>query len=127
MGSVNKAIIVGRLGRDAETRHTGNGTAVTSFSVATERRFKSNNELKSQTDWHNIILWEREGLSKYLLKGKEVAVLGRLQTRSWEDKEGNKKYVTEIIAEDIQLLGGRGEKKESSEAWDGPSDDDVPF
>ena len=108
--SVNKVILVGHLGRDAETRFTPAGIAVTSFSVATNRRWKDQQtgEWKEETDWSNVVLWRQENLANYLTKGKQVYVEGRLQTRSYDDKEGKKQYRTEVVADDVILLGGRG-------------------
>ena len=108
--SVNKVILVGHLGKDAETKFTPSGAAKTSFSVATSRRLKDQQtgEWKEETDWHNIVLWRSENLANYLLKGKQVYVEGRLTTRSYDDKDGNKKWITEVVAEDVLLLGGRG-------------------
>lgn len=108
--SVNKVILIGHLGRDAETRFTPAGVAVTKFSVATNRRWKDQQtgEWKEETDWANVVLWRQENLANYLTKGKQVYVEGRLQTRSYDDKDGKKQYMTEVIAEDVILLGGRG-------------------
>lgn len=109
--SVNKVILVGNLGRDAETKFTPSGAAVTRFSVATTRSWKDqqSNEWKEETNWTNVVLWRQEGLSNYLTKGKQVYVEGRLQTRSYDDKDGKKVYATEVVAEEVILLGGRGE------------------
>ena len=108
--SVNKVILVGHLGRDAETKFTPAGVAVTKFSVATNRRWKDqqSGEWKEETDWANVVLWRQENLANYLTKGKQVYVEGRLQTRSYDDKDGKKQYMTEVVAEDVILLGGRG-------------------
>lgn len=110
--SVNKVILLGHLGRDAETKFTPSGVAVTNFSLATSRRWKDqqSGEWKEETEWHRIVLWRSENISNYLLKGKQVYVEGRLQTRSYEDKEGRKVYTTEVVADDVILLSGnRGE------------------
>lgn len=109
--SVNKVILLGNLGRDAETKFTPSGVARTTFSIATTRRFKDSQtgEWKDETDWHNVVLWRSENLANYLLKGKQVYVEGRLQTRSYDDKDGNKRYTTEVVADDVILLGGRGD------------------
>lgn len=109
--SVNKVILVGHLGKDAETKFTPSGTAKTTFSVATSRRWKDQQtgDWKEETDWHNIVLWRSENLANYLLKGKQVYVEGRLTTRSYDDKDGNKRWITEVVADDVLLLGGRGE------------------
>ncbi len=109
--SVNKVILVGHLGRDAETKFTPGGAAVTRFSVATSRRWKDqqSGEWKEETDWSNVTLWRSENLATYLTKGKQVYVEGRLQTRSYDDKDGKKVYATDVVADDVILLGGRGE------------------
>lgn len=108
--SVNKVILIGHLGKDAETRFTPSGVAVTSFSIATNRRWKDQQtgEWKEETDWSNVVLWRQENLANYLTKGKQVYVEGRLQTRSYDDKDGKKQYRTEVVADDVILLGGRG-------------------
>lgn len=109
--SVNKVILIGHLGRDAETKFTPSGAAVTKFSVATNRRWKDQQtgEWKEETDWANVVLWRSENLSNYLVKGKQVYVEGRLQSRSYDDKDGKKQYITEVVADDVILLGGRGD------------------
>src|SRR6201987_1872509 len=109
--SVNKVILVGNLGRDAETKFTPSGAAVTRFAVATTRSWKDQqtNEWKEETNWTNVIVWRQENVANYLTKGKQVYVEGRLQTRSYDDKDGKKVYTTEVIADDVILLGGRGE------------------
>lgn len=109
--SVNKVILIGHLGKDAETKFTPSGVASTKFSVATNRRWKDQQtgEWKEETDWANIVLWRSENLANYLTKGKQVYVEGRLQTRSWDDKDGKKQYMTEVVADEVILLGGRGE------------------
>ncbi len=108
--SVNKVILLGHLGKDAETKFTPSAVARTTFTIATNRRWKDQQtgEWKEITDWHNVVLWRSENLSTYLTKGKQVYVEGRLETRSWEDKEGQKRYTTEVVADDVLLLGGRG-------------------
>src|SRR5579864_5994188 len=107
--SVNKVILVGHLGKDAETKFTQGGTPVTKFSIATGRRWKDqqSGEWKEETDWHNVVLWRAENLANYLLKGKQVYIEGRLHTRSYDDKDGKKQYTTDIVAEEVILLGGR--------------------
>src|SRR5579872_329740 len=109
--SVNKVILIGHLGKDAETKFTPSGVACTKFSIATNRRWKDQqtNEWKEETDWANVVLWRQENLANYLTKGKQVYVEGRLQTRSWDDKDGKKQYMTEVVADEVILLGGRGE------------------
>jgi single-strand DNA-binding protein len=108
--SVNKVILIGHLGRDAETRFTTGGAAKTTFSVATNRRWKDQQtgEFKEETDWHNIVLWRMENVGPYLTKGTQVYIEGRLQTRTYDDKDGKKVYFTEVIGDNVILLGGRG-------------------
>jgi single-strand DNA-binding protein len=109
---LNKVMLIGNLGKDAETRYTPSGAAVTNFSIATTRSIKDQqtNEWRDETDWHDIVLWRGENVSQYLTKGTQVYVEGRLQTRSWEDQNGQKKYRTEVVVNgsDLMLLGGRG-------------------
>jgi single-strand DNA-binding protein len=109
--SVNKVILVGNLGRDAETKFTPSGAAVTKFAVATTRSWKDQqtNEWKDETNWTNVVVWKQENLANYLLKGKQVYVEGRLQTRSYDDKDGKKVYATEVVADEVILLGGKVE------------------
>jgi single-strand DNA-binding protein len=108
--SVNKVLLIGHLGKDAETKFTPSGVSVTKFSVATNRRWKDQQtgEWKEETDWANVVLWRQENLANYLTKGKQIYVEGRLQTRSWDDKDGKKQYMTEVVADEVILLGGRG-------------------
>jgi single-strand DNA-binding protein len=109
--SVNKVILIGHLGKDAETKFTPGGAAVTSFSVATSRRWKDKDsgEWKEETDWSDVVLWRSENLANYLTKGKQIYVEGRLRTRNYEDKDGKKVYKTEVIADDVILLGSKGD------------------
>ncbi|HJN45254.1 MAG: single-stranded DNA-binding protein [Acidobacteria bacterium] len=148
MGTVNKVIIVGNLGRDAEIRRTQGGTAVSTLSLATTESWtdKSSGERQERTEWHRVVLWGKtaESLEPYLLKGRQVYVEGKLQTRKWQDRDGNEKYTTEIRSDRIVLLGGRGGgggseggdygSRESSAtsgaAASGPpelTEDDIPF
>lgn len=111
-GGVNKVILIGNLGKDPELRYTQGGTAVCQLSVATTRTYSNkNNERVDETEWHRVVVWSKqaEHCGQYLTKGRQVYVEGRLQTRSWDDRDGNKRYTTEIIAETVQFLGGRGE------------------
>jgi single-strand DNA-binding protein len=123
--SVNKVILVGNLGRDAETKFTPGGSSVTKFSVATARRWKDqqSGEWKEETNWSNVTLWRAENLAPYLTKGKQVYVEGRLQTRSYEDKDGKKVYATDVVADDVILLGGRGGESGGGEDGGGYSQD----
>lgn len=110
---VNKVILVGRLGRDPETRYTSSGQAVCNFTMATDESFKNRSGEKQQrTEWHRIVMWGKlaEIAQQYLKKGQLVYVEGRLQTRQWDDKrDGSKKTTTEIVANSMKMLGGRGE------------------
>jgi single-strand DNA-binding protein len=116
--SVNKVILVGHLGKDPELKYTPSGTPVASFSLATSERFKDKDgNWQDRTEWHNIVLWQRlaEIAGEYLKKGRMVYVEGRIQTRSWDDKNtGEKKYRTEVVGNDIVLLGG-GQRESSEE------------
>lgn len=111
MASVNKVILVGNLGRDPETRYSPNGGAICNVSIATTRNWKdkASGERKEETEWHRVVFYDRlaEIAGEYLKKGRPVYVEGRLKTRKWTDKEGAEKFTTEIIAEEMQLLGSR--------------------
>jgi single-strand DNA-binding protein len=115
MASVNKTIILGNVARDPEVRYTPNGSAVCSVSVATNRSWKNkeSGERQEETEWHRVVFYDRlaEIAGQYLKKGKPVYIEGRLKTRKWQDKEGVDKYTTEVIAEQMQLLGGRDEEQ----------------
>ena len=111
MGSVNKVILVGNLGRDAELRYTPGGAAVATLNLATTEVWNDKQGQKQEkTEWHRIVVWgkQAEALQEYLVKGKQIYVEGRLQTRQWDDKDGNKRYTTEIKADRVTLLGGGG-------------------
>jgi single-strand DNA-binding protein len=157
MGSVNKAILIGNLGKDAELRHTNTGAPVASFSMATTERYNDREgNKKEDTQWHNIVVWGKtaEAVHQYLVKGKQVYVEGKLQTRKWTDKEGKDRWTTEIRADRLVLLGGGsgggsmggGSRPQSRGAYgsgggdqdtggggtdftpvDTPNDDDIPF
>jgi single-strand DNA-binding protein len=146
MGSVNKVILVGNLGRDAELRYTPGGAAVATLNLATTEVWNDrNNQRQEKTEWHRVVLWgkQAESLQEYLTKGKQIYVEGRLQTRQWDDKDGNKRYTTEIKADRITLLGGGGGRGAGGSADRGGSpvaggggeeppmepmtDDDIPF
>jgi len=144
MAGVNRVIILGNLGADPEMRYTGSGTAVANLRVATSRRYTTKDEsAKEDTEWHRVVVWgkQAESCKKYLAKGRKVYVEGRLQTRQWEDRDGNERYTTEIVAEQVQFIGGGGQSKGSG-GYDGGSqrppqndldspadfgDDDIPF
>ena len=111
MGSVNKVILVGNLGRDAELRYTPGGAAVATLNMATTEVWNDKaGQRQEKTEWHRVVLWGKsaESLAEYLTKGKQIYVEGRLQTRQWDDKDGNKRYTTEIKGDKIVLLGGGG-------------------
>jgi single-strand DNA-binding protein len=111
MGSVNKVILVGNLGRDAELRYTPGGAAVATLNMATTEVWNDKAGARQEkTEWHRIVLWGKtaESLNEYLTKGKQIYVEGRLQTRQWDDKDGNKRYTTEIRGDRVVLLGGGG-------------------
>ena len=150
MGSVNKAILVGNLGRDAELRYTSGGAPVASVRIATTERFTDREGQKREdTQWHDVVIWGKtaEALHEYLVKGKQIYVEGRIQTREWTDKEGKPAKTTEIRADRVVLLGGGGgggggmsrggsrERYADSDAGGGgdmtpvdtPSEDDIPF
>lgn len=115
--SVNKVILVGNLGKDPDLRYTPSGAAVATFSLATSERFKGKDgQMQDRTEWHNIVVWNKlaEICGKYLHKGKQIYIEGRIQTRSYDDKEGNKRYITEIVAEEMQMLGRAGEESAGS-------------
>lgn len=118
--SVNKVILIGHLGRDAETAYTASQVAVTKFSVATSRRWKdqTTGDWKEETDWTRVVLWRGEAVAPYLLKGKQIYVEGRLQTRSYDDKDGKKVWATDVVADEVILLGGRGDSAPSSGGGD---------
>jgi single-strand DNA-binding protein len=110
MAGINKVILVGNLGKDPEVRYTGNQVPVATFSLATTETYKDNNgERRDQTEWHNIVAWRQlaEVAEKFLRKGKQIYVEGKLRTRSYDDKDGNKRYTTEVVADVIQMLGRR--------------------
>ena len=143
MASVNKVILVGNLGRDPELRYTQSGQAVANFTLATTDRFasKDGGERQERTEWHRIVAWARtaELCAQYLSKGRSVYIEGRLQTREWEDKDGQKRRTTEIVAQTVQFLGGReggGGGGRGASGGDVPpmdsdappqSGDDIPF
>lgn len=111
MAGVNKVILIGRLGKDPEVRHLESGTAVANFTMATTESYRDRNtgERKDITDWHNVVLWRglADVAEKYLKKGNLVYIEGKLKTRSWEDKEGNTRYTTEVVADNMTMLGGK--------------------
>ncbi|TAK15747.1 MAG: single-stranded DNA-binding protein [Acidobacteria bacterium] len=153
MGSVNKAILIGNLGKDAELRYTSGGAPVASCRIATTERYNDREGNKREdTQWHDIVIWGKtaEAIHTYLVKGKQIYVEGRLQTRKWTDKEGKDRYNTEVRADRVVLLGGGGGARAGAPAAkgdrygaapggdvhdtggdftpvDAPNDDDIPF
>ena len=142
--SVNKAILVGRLGKDPELRYTPSGSAVASFTLATNERWTGQDgQSNERTTWHNIVAWgkQAEVIKEYLTKGKQVYIEGRIQNRTYDDKEGNKRYISEVVVQNFQFLGSRGDASgEPAPAAETPSetpapapegasndDDDLPF
>ena len=148
MAGLNKVILIGNLGRDPEVRYTPDGTAVANFSIATSDEWtdKTSGEKQERTEWHRIVAFRRLGevCGEYLSKGRQVYIEGKLQTREWQDKEGNKRYTTEIVASQMLMLGPRGSGQGSSgqgsgsapyqtppespnASYPGPEEDDIPF
>jgi single-strand DNA-binding protein len=136
MAGVNKVILIGRLGGDPEIRYTNTGTAVANFSLATSTNWKNKEgEREERTEWHRIVAFARLGeiCGEYLNKGKQVYVEGRLQTRSWEDKDGNRRKTTEIVANQLQMLGTPSDDRPAPEEEAGVREketipeDDIPF
>ena len=149
MAGVNKAILVGNLGKDPEIRYTPSGAAVVNFSVATSENWKDKDGNKQEkTEWHKVVAFGKlaEICGEYLHKGKQVYIEGRIQTRKWEDKSGSDRYTTEIVANQMQMLGAKGDKGAAPSGGGGggggagggggggapeeppaPADDDIPF
>jgi len=139
MASVNKVILVGNLGRDPELRYTTSGTAVANFTMATTDRWTDpSGEKKERTEWHRIVVWGKQAeiCGEYLRKGRQVYVEGSLQTREWTDREGQKRYTTEVRAMRVQMLGRAQDRAESVAAGGGEQvaepersfdEDDIPF
>lgn len=143
MSGVNKVILVGRLGNDPEIRYTQQGVAVTNFNIATSESWTDKNGQKQEkTEWHRIVVWGKiaELCSQYLQKGRQVFVEGRLQTRQWEDKEGSKRYTTEVVGSTVQFLDRGTDRPSSSNTSSEEShfpepppvdtnhtDEDIPF
>jgi len=126
--SVNKVILVGRLGKDPETRYTTSGQAVCNFSLATDETYKDRaGERQKRTEWHRIVVWGKQAeiAQQYLHKGSLIYLEGRIQTRQWDDKEGQKRTSTEIVASNFRMLGGRGDGAGASAGARGGADADV--
>ena len=121
MAGVNKVILIGNLGKDPELRYTPGGQPVATFSLATTERWNDRNgQRQDRTEWHNIVVWGKQGemVNQYLKKGRSAYIEGRITTRSWDDKDGNKRYKTEIVATHVQFLGSAGQP--SNEMDGGP-------
>ncbi len=117
MAGINKVILVGNLGKDPEVRYLEGGTAVANFPLATSESYKDKNGNRvDQTEWHNVVVWRglAEVAEKYLKKGNQIYVEGKIRTRSWDDKDGNKRYTTEIVADQMTMLGGRKDEGDSN-------------
>jgi single-strand DNA-binding protein len=143
MSGVNKVILIGNLGSDPTVRFTQSGTAVANFNIATTERYNDRNgERQERTEWHRIVMFGRQAeiAQQYLKKGRQVYIEGRLQTREWEDQQGVKKYTTEVVCNNMQMLGGRGgggddfpsqdfppEPAQASKGGGSSDDDDLPF
>lgn len=142
MAGVNKVILIGNLGKDPDLRYTPGGQPVATFSLATSEKWRDKDGvMQDRTEWHNIVVWGKpaEMAKEYLSKGRQVYIEGRIQTRNWDDKDGNKRYTTEIVAQRIQFLGSKaGAEKEGTTTGAaaagappvndiGAEDDDLPF
>ncbi|MBN2232869.1 MAG: single-stranded DNA-binding protein [Deltaproteobacteria bacterium] len=143
MAGVNKAILVGRLGADPEVKYGTSGTPITTFNLATTETWNRDGQKEERTEWHRIVTFGKlaEICGRYLNKGKQIYIEGRIQTRSWEDKDGNKRWTTEIIANQMQMLGSPGDSPSSSATGEtgqpygasssagaaAPMEDDIPF
>ena len=139
MAGLNKAILIGNLGRDPEVRYTPNGLAVANFSIATSETWTREGEKETRTEWHRIVAFGKLGeiCGEYLAKGKQVYIEGRIQTRDWTDRDGNKRYTTEIVASNMLMLGARDMAGRAPSSTPEPSpdfpnfpndkDDDIPF
>jgi single-strand DNA-binding protein len=139
-GSVNKVILIGHLGADPEIRYIQSGAPVAKLRIATNENWTNKSGQKEEkTEWHTVVAWSKlaENAGKYLTKGRQIYVEGRLQTRSWDDKEGNKRYTTEIVATNIQFLGGPSDRKMENASLPpdlpappsdlGSTEEDIPF
>ena len=116
--SLNKAILIGRLGKDPETKFTQGGVAISKFSIATDEEWKDRNgEKQKKTEWHNVVAWRRlaEICNQFLVKGKQVYVEGRIETKKWEDKEGKDRWSTQIAADKMIMLSGEGKKEQKDD------------
>lgn len=129
MAGVNKVILIGNLGKDPEVRHLENGAAVANFPIATTESYKDKNgNRQDQTEWHNIVLWRglAEIAEKYLRKGNQIYIEGKLRSRSWEDKEGNTRYITEVVGDNMTMLGGRPSEQSNTPSNDNNKETNIP-
>ncbi len=129
---VNKVILIGNVGKDPEIRYTQNGTAVTNFTLATNETWTKDGKKEERVEWHNVVAWARlaEICGQYLTTGKQVFIEGRIQTRKWEDRDGGTRYTTEVVAQNMQMLGGqirKGEQPVESTVGSPEPDADIPF
>ncbi len=141
MSGVNKVILVGNLGANPEMRFTQGGQAVANLRIATTERWTDKNGQKQEaTEWHRVVVWGKQAeiVGQYLTKGRQVYIEGRIQTRQWQDQQGQKRFTTEVVAQRVQMLGGRGDRPEEAGAaipseepvaadFGGGPDDDIPF
>jgi single-strand DNA-binding protein len=144
MSGVNKVILLGNLGANPEMRHTQGGTAVANLRLATSERWTDKSgQPQEATEWHRVVVWGKQAeiVGQYLTKGRQVYIEGRIRTRQWQDQQGQKRYTTEIVAQRVQMLGGRGERSQDdgggvtvpaddnmgSQDFGGGPDDDIPF
>lgn len=133
--SLNKVMLIGRLGSDPDLRYTQGGQAVANFNIATNERWTDKGgKTQDRTEWHRIVVWGRqaENCEKYLSKGRNVYIEGRLQTREWETKEGGKRKTTEVVAQNVQFLDGGSGNRETQTGYQAPpsagfDDEDIPF
>ena len=134
MPNINRVTVAGHLGKDPESRYTGSGTAVATLSLATSEKWKDRDsgEQREKTEWHRVTVWGKsaEYVTKYARKGHAVFVEGKLQTRKWQDREGNDRWTTEIVASDVQILTPKGSGDRQAEQPSAPAEDfadDIPF
>ena len=126
---MNSVTLIGRLGADPEVRYTPDGVAVANFSLATTEKWTKDGQKFEKTEWHRLVAWRKtaEIAGEYLFKGSQVAVQGKIETREWEDKDGNKRYTTEIVVRNLEMLGTPKAQKGPPPADSGPGDEDIPF
>jgi len=129
MAGINKVILVGNLGKDPEVRYLEGGTAVANFPIATSETYKdrTSGERKTVTEWHNVVVWRNlaEIAEKYLKKGSQIYIEGKLRTRQWQDKEGNNRYTTEVVGDNLQMLGKKDDNQTNTNTPPTPSQPDI--